>query len=448
MNAPLIYTPAYVGLFAALLLAVACNAFLDIQYGAFSFEMGFWALLFGGTLRAGWKQHGEADEGGKLKQKMVLLGALVLTVLVFIPMWGFPRAGLYMLATMQASQNCVTTTRRQLHFGLLVSAVMVMFAASHFRADWTMLFYLVPYIVAVVFTLVAEQISRRVQSVRESSLGDAGASGQGLAIVAAAGIILILAGVFYVATPQVSWPYLASKYGQPSLAGVLDRSSDAGGAGGGGGGQPGAEGGGASGHDVSPLKGLPSPAQMREAAGRPGMPEWQANTMLAMADLSEAIGETLAPVKQALEELWEQLKEWLARNRDLVIASLLALMLAMLLAGLYFLFREIKAAVWLRTRFDYWYLARLGKHDAGRAGVVQFYRAIERLFLLHDTPRPVTANAREFLREATYYRAALQPQMAELTGLFERFRYGSVHPGSGEVGRMRALYRALFESLA
>lgn len=444
MTAPLAYTPAYVGLFVSLLLALACNAFLDIQYGAFSFEMGFWALLFGWTLRVGWKQHGEADEGGKQKQKIVLLIALVLAVLVFIPMWGFPRAGLYMLATLQASQNCVTTTRRHLHFGLLVSAVMVMFAASHFRADWTMLFYLVPYIVAVVFTLVAEQISRRAQSIRESSLGNAGASGQGLAIAAAAGIILLLAGALYVVTPQVSWPYLASKYGQPSNVGVVDGSSGAGG-----GGQGGAEGdAGGAGHDVSPLKGLPSPAQMREAAGRPGMPEWQASTMLAMADLSEAIGDTLAPVKQAVEKRWEQLKEWLARNRDLVIASLLTLMLAMLLAGLFFLLREIKAVVWLRTRFDYWYLARWGKHDSGRDGAIQFYRAIERLFLLHDTPRPATANTREFLREATYYRDALQPPMTELTGLFERFRYGGAQPGGAEIGRMRALYRALFESLA
>ena len=156
MSAPLTCFPAYAGLFASLLLALACNAFLDIGYGIFGVEIVFWAAVFGWTLLVGWRQHGQADERGAGQQTMVLLIGAALTILVFIPTWGFPRAGVYVLGILQASMNCVTTTRRQLHFGLLVSAVMVMFAAAHFRADWTMLFYFVPYLLAVVFTLVAE----------------------------------------------------------------------------------------------------------------------------------------------------------------------------------------------------------------------------------------------------------------------------------------------------
>jgi len=173
MSASLTYFPAYAGLFASLLLALACNAFLDIGYGIFGVEIVFWAAVFGWTLLVGWRQHGQADERGAGQQKVVLLIGAVLSILVFIPTWGFPRAGVYILGILQAGMNCVTTTRRQLHFGLLVSAVMVMFAAAHFRADWTMLFYLVPYIVAVVFTLVSEQISRRARDLREASLGTA-----------------------------------------------------------------------------------------------------------------------------------------------------------------------------------------------------------------------------------------------------------------------------------
>ena len=171
MSAPLTYFPAYAGLFASLMLALACNAFLDIGYGIFGVEIVFWAAVFGWTLLVGWRQRGQADDRGAGQQKMILLIGAALTVLVFVPTWGFPRAGVYVLRILQASMNCVTTTRRQLHFGLLVSAVMVMFAAAHFRADWTMLFYLVPYIVAVVFTLVSEQISRRARDLRQASLG-------------------------------------------------------------------------------------------------------------------------------------------------------------------------------------------------------------------------------------------------------------------------------------
>lgn len=456
MNSPLTDTPAYLGLFASLLLALACNAFLDIQYGGFAFEVAFWALLHAWSLRVGWRQQGRADESGKRKQGGVLIGALLLTVLVFIPMWGFPRAGLYLLAALQAAQNCVTTTRRQLHLGLLVSAVMVIFAASHHRADWTMLFYLIPYIVAVVFTLVAEQIGRRARSVRAASLRDGGRAGQGLAIAAATATILGLAGGIYALTPQPSWPYLASKYGQAGKLGWSAGDSGEGAAGRSGGQAGGSGAGGASGvsperpgeagqgPDISPGKGWPTPGQMREAAARAGMPAWQAGAIVQMADLSEAIAEALAPLREALDELLEQLAQWLAEHRRALLVSLFALILLMLLLAFRQLLREASARTWLQTRLDYWYLVKLGRHAPGRAGAIQFYRAMERLFAIAGSPRAATANPREFLREATHYRDAMRPAAGELTKLFEQFRYGPGEPDAEQIARMRVLYRMLF----
>ena len=57
---PLTYFPAYAGLFASLVLAAACNSFLDIQYGTFGFEMLLWAVAFGLTLRLGWRAQGRS----------------------------------------------------------------------------------------------------------------------------------------------------------------------------------------------------------------------------------------------------------------------------------------------------------------------------------------------------------------------------------------------------
>ncbi len=488
MSAPLTYLPAYIGLFASLMLAVACNAFLDIQYGSFRFEMFFWMLVFGWTLLVGWRQHGQANESGPQQQKAVLLLGLVAAVIVFIPMWGFPRAGLYMLVVLQASLNCVTTTRRQLHFGLLVSAVMVMFAAAHYRADWTMLFYLIPYIIAVVFTLVSEQISRRAQDIRQASLGNASPAGQGLAIAAATAIILGLGGLLYLVTPQPTWLGLEWRYGQLTNIGFLGESQDQGKSGQsggdtGGGGQgadgqgaegsagegngngPGSAGQGANGnsgsgsggdsagesgagYELSPGHGWPSPAEMREAAKRPGMPEWQSGAIMQMASLDEAIGEALAPVKEALKDLWKRLKEWLQENRTAALASLFALLLLALLIVAALLLREVKAVTWLRTRYDYLRLVTLARHESGTAGATQFYRAMERLFVIEETPRAANANTREFLREATHYREHIRPEATELTLLFERYRYG---PGSADqtgLARMRDLYRAIFQKLA
>ena len=476
MSAPLTYLPAYIGLFSSLMLAVACNAFLDIQYGSFGFEMFFWMLIFGWTLLVGWRQHGQANDSGPQQQKVVLLLGLAASVIVFIPMWGFPRAGLYMLVVLQASLNCVTTTRRQLHFGLLVSAVMVMFAAAHYRADWTMLFYLIPYIIAVVFTMVSEQISRRAQDIRQASLGNATHAGQGLAIAAATSIILGLGGLLYLATPQLTWLGLEWRYGQLTNIGFLGEPQEDGKQGQSGGGNNGrspdggdagkssgsegtgnaGRGGGAgnanpgeSGEEygVSPGRGWPSPAEMREAAKRPGMPAWQSGAIMQMASLDEAISEALAPIKQALGDLWKQFKEWLEENRTAAMATLFALLLLALLVVAALLLREVKAVTWLRTRFDYLQLVTLAQHGNGTSGATQFYRAMERLFYIADTPRAPNANTREFLREATYYRDHIRPEATELTRLFEQYRYGPERPDVSRLERMRELYRAIFRKL-
>lgn len=460
MNSPLTYLPAYLGLFAALSLAVVCNVFLDIQYGSFGFEVVFWGGVFAWTVSVGWRQRGQADERGARHQKIVLAVGLALSLFVFIPKWGFPRAGIYMLAVLQAAMNCVTTTRRQLQFGLLVSVVMVIFAASHHRADWTMAFYLIPYVVAVVFTLVSEQISRRAQDMRQASLGDPGHAGQGLAIASATATILALGALLYLATPQLTRPYLAWRYGQLTNIGLLGgqaahsgRQPAGGAAAAGSGGQ---ESGAAAdptsgdgqGGELAPGFGWPTPEAMREAARRPGMPAWQAAAIMRMSSLDEAIGEALAPLKEMLSQQRERLREWLQQNRATVVATLIALLVLALLLALAVLLREVKALAWLRTRADYLYLYAMARHKPGACGAVQFYRATERLFLVRDLPRAANANTREFLREVVRYREAVRPEMAELTRLFEECRYGPEAPDRGQVQRMRVLYGALFRKLA
>lgn len=466
MSPQLTYAPAYLGLFAALVLGIACNAFLDIQYGSFTTEVVLWAIVLAWTLRIGWRQHGSSEEDGKQKQLIVLILGFAASILIFIPLWGFPRAGLYMLVVLQASQNCVTTTRRQLHFGLLVSAVMVLFATAHARADWTMLFYLVPYIIAVVLTLVAEQISRRAADLRQDSLGIGSSAGQGAAIVAATITILALGLALYLITPQVTWPYLEWRYGQLSNIGFVGKPLEHGGQGQPGGErgesrqgqgeQAGAQGdgdngaGGGSGEEGDPgIPGhnWPSPQQMREAAKRPGMPQWQSAAIMQMADTGEAIGQALQPLLDQLEEAWNKLKEWLQKNKTAVLLSLFALFLLLLLVALYFLLREVKAATWLRTRFDFLRLGLFARHAPGRQGAQQYFRAMERLFALRNTPRPASSNAREYLGEITHYRDHIQDEAALLTGLFEASRYGRAEPDARQLNAMREAYRRLYTKL-
>jgi hypothetical protein len=453
MSPPLTYTPAYLGLFASLLLAVCCNAYLDISYGGFATETLLWGLLFGVTLWRGWSQHGETTETGRTWQKCVMWLGLFLFVTFFLYVWGLPRAGIYLLAFLQASYNCVVTTRRQLYLGLLVAMVMAIFASSHFRADWTMLFYLVPFVIAVVFTLAAEQINRRAEEIRSLSLEQKVFGGQAAAIASATLSILIMGAVFYAITPQTSWMYLSSSYGLPAAIGMAHEGEPvqgqqgsnpgADGKGSGGSGSGGAFGG--MGPARSPW---PTPEEMRQAAQRKGMPHWQSATIMTMADMTEALQQQLAPVAQALNDWWEAVKKWLQKNLGKVLATLLALMLLALATGLFFLLREAKAGMWLRTRFDYLRYVVFGRHRPGREGVRQFYGAVERLFALHGEARPEICNTQEYFRRMGLIRPALRSELLAITLQFEDSRYGAKPPEPEQVQAMRERYRRVFRAMS
>jgi Ca2+/Na+ antiporter len=451
MSPPLTYTPAYLGLFASLLLAVCCNAYLDIGYGGFAVETLLWGVLFGLTLWCGWSQHGKASEESRNWQKRVMWLGIFLFVFLFLYMWGMPRAGIYLLVFLQASNNCVTTTRRQLYLGLLAALVMAIFASAHYRADWTMLFYLVPFVIAVVFTLAAEQINRRAEEIRSLSLEQKMLGGQGAAIASATLSILILGGAFYAITPQTSWTHLSSRYGLPGAMGLVHEGES--GQGGQGnnqekeGGSSGGSGGASGGMEPARSQ-WPTPDEMRQAARRTGMPRWQSSSIMTMADVTEALQQQLAPIRQAFEDWWEAFKKWLQKNFAKVIGTLLMLMLLALATGLYLLLREARAGIWLRTRFDYWRYVVFGRHPPGHEGVRQFYGAVERLFALHGEPRPETRNTQEYLRRMGLVRPALRLELLAITLQFEDSRYGAKPPDPEQIQAMRERYRRIFRVLS
>jgi len=82
VSAALTYLPAYIGLYLALLLGIACNAFLDIWYGSFGVEVVIWAVIFAYTLSVGWRQEGQVSDFGRDRQKAVLVVGILVTVLI------------------------------------------------------------------------------------------------------------------------------------------------------------------------------------------------------------------------------------------------------------------------------------------------------------------------------------------------------------------------------
>ncbi len=432
MSTPLTYTPAYLGLYVSLLLAVTCNAFLDIRYGIFGTEVAIWATAFAVTLFAGWKQRGHITTVGRRMQKWMLLLAIPVSVLVFLPVWGLPRGGVYMLAALQAAYNCGVTTRRQLYLGLLTAVVMVMFATSHYRADWTLLFYLVPFVIALVFTLVAEQINRRVEDLSAQSLGRPLVGGQSAAIIAAASVILALAGMLYAVTPQITWSQLSWGYGVPAAPGdgypVESQSGS-----------------GQSGYGAPGSAGL-TLGGMREAARRSGMPAWQSGMINGLADVIETTANLLVPVRNLLREVQEAVKEWLSKHKRQIAHALGALILFALMAALWHLLRKAKLVFWLRTRFDYLRFGVFAAHGPGSHGIVQLYSAIQRLFAWQDLPRGPSSNTREYLAQLRTARSDLHSELSEMTLLFENARYSGSPTQDLQLSRMHEIYVILFKN--
>lgn len=450
MSPPLLYIPAYLGLFVAQLLAMTCNAFLDIQFQTFGAEVLIWAIGFGLSLSVGCIQRGRITGVGKTLQTVIALLGFLLFFVVLLRIWSFARAAVAFLAIMQIAYNCVTVTRRHLHLGLLGSAVMVIFAASHFHANWSMLFYLLPYLLAVVGTLVAEQINRRVDDLKKDSLGQYVIGGQGAAIAAATAAILLLAGLLYAVTPQVTWQYLSWNLGQPVPAhgGEPEQGRASGNATGSSASQ--GTNSGASGSQMHGETGLsfgfgwPAPADMREIANSPGMPQWQSKAIRGLADITESVSTAMRPVLQEMQALWEKFKEWLDRNYDNIKNIIFALLVAMLLYAFWRFMRELKIGIWLRAQLDYLRLGIGGWHAQGREGARQYYVAMERLLSLQDAQRPHAVNTREYLSLLRVSHAHLRLETARMTVLFEDACYGPDRFSEQELRQMRVAYRAIY----
>jgi hypothetical protein len=445
MSPPLNYLPVYIGLFAIEMLALICNCFLDIRYGSFPKEVVFWFLGIAYSLRVGQRQADVAKGyGNKIKNRFLIL-SLFLFLFLFLPMWGLSRAGVYFSGLLLIAYNCTMTTARHLYLGVLISLILVIFASSHYRADWAMLFYIIPYVIAVVFTLVAEQINRKAKDADLYSLNRHLIGAQSYAIGAACLMILTMGLFLYLITPQVIWTSFSSQWGSPAIIGAQGRNGE--------GNSEAAESnnGSLQNSSTNSIKtsrnSWPTPAEMRNISRRQGMPEWQSNTIKGIANALEAYDENFKPILSNFNEWWQTLKEWLRKNLQNIILTLFALMLVVLIFGFRVFLREVKATLWLVSRWDYLRLGILAVHDSGNLGTIQYYKATERLFSLYDMERSKFNNTQEYLQQISTMRKGMKRQFSELTVLFEDSRYGSQMNTAYKIMRMRSLYCNIYKCI-
>lgn len=436
------YPPVYIGLGLSLVLAIACNSFLDIRYGSFAVEMSLWSGLVAWSLLKSWKCRFAPPDGrsNRFQRRMAITG-LVLFLIVFLPIWGMPRAVSYLLAMLTIASLGAPMTSARLHMSAVAALALVMFAVSHYRADWTLLFYLTPFTLALVFTLVAQQLSRRAEHARNSSLGRQNAPGLAPAAFSATAMILLLGALLYAVTPQQNLLNLSSSWGQarlpqngqgPASGPQESQGSD--------------QGGGGAGTQLEPDPfGWPGPAAMREAAHRAGMPAWQKDAILQMAELAES----LEPARQSLDEAMAELQAAARQLREQYGIPLLLLLVALILIMLLWAFRrylqELQPALWCRTRLD-WLHCNWFPPRAPERHISALYHAATRLLALAGEPRQPGWNPREYRDYLRWNRPDLADELAVLTASFEQARYGPPQaPMAAPLHQARQAYRRIWE---
>ena len=440
------YPPVYIGLGLSLVLAIACNSYLDIAHGSFGFEMSLWTGLVTWSLLKSWKCRFDPPDGRSNRfQRGMSITSLVLFLIVFLPIWGLPRAGAYLLAMLIVASLGAPLTSARLHMGAVAALALVMFALSHYRADWTLLFYLIPFTMALVFTLVAQQLSRRAEHAKSSSLGRQGAARLAPAAFSATALILLLGGLLYAITPQPSLLDLSSPWGQARLAKNGPDQAPSGSQQGQGEGGGSGQGSGGNGTTQEPDRfGWPGPAAMREAASRAGMPEWQKDAILQMAELAES----LEPARQSLDEAMAQLKAAARQLWEQYSIPLLLLLMALILIMLLWAFRrylqELQPALWCRTRLDWLHCNWFPPREAARQ-ISALYHAANRLLALAGEPRQPGWNPREYRDYMRWNRPDLADELAVLTASFEQARYGPTQtPLETSLHQAREAYRRIW----
>lgn len=437
MNSPLTHLPTYVGVWAVLCLGIACNLMVNLRAFAFTPALVIFAVACAITLLVGWRQQGIESESGRKARKITTVCGAIATLIVLLPMFGMPLAGVYVMALLQLAENCVMVTRRHVYRALLISAGMVIFACMQYRANWTLFIYLLPYVVAVTFTLVASQISQRMQNVRVLASGAASKRAQGMAMASATATILAAGLLIYSISPQVTWPFMKQQVQILSGEGPLsfEQFEET---------------------STSPLGRVlgnlakrlpwtkwPDEDEVVAVLQDAELPEWQKELIESVATAGRQAITAVSEATKSLSDALTDLRDWMKKNKALVAKILLALLIAALLLGFLVLFREGRPLLWLRTKFDYWYLVRLRRFTASRQSAQVFFCATERLMALRVLEREPDWTARQYAARIAAMSRPDTPVMSVITKEFELARYGTAAVTAESIERMCQAYAQL-----
>lgn len=154
------HPPVYLGIFVLLMTAVAAAMFTVAPPLQATVYTLFWGVVYGGGLYA-CRRFGEANDE-QFKQAANGGGALAL-VLFF---GGFALSGIetgliLLLLTLQAGQNLILSSRRNLNLACLISLILLLYGAGKAMGGYFIVFIVI-YSLAAIFTFMADHIDARL----------------------------------------------------------------------------------------------------------------------------------------------------------------------------------------------------------------------------------------------------------------------------------------------
>lgn len=207
MSGRLSYPPLFVAFYLQLLCAAAGALYTTSEPSSATLATLFWGGLFAAGLLA-CRRATPAQEEERQQFANVAAGIALVLLLFLGSLRGVETGLLFFLFTLQAGRNLALFSRRDFHFGVLVSLVLILYAAGKSTATWHIIFPIL-YALAGVFSLMAEHIDSRLAHARGGDVqllrGGLGMPARGVWLT-----VLILASslLIYLVVPHPASPRL------------------------------------------------------------------------------------------------------------------------------------------------------------------------------------------------------------------------------------------------
>lgn len=207
MTRKITYPPLYIGLFLLLLISVLAILNIGVAPQTALFNLVFWGMVYGGSIWGGWRRREEPEVSLGIPSYLLIAMAVIIALDDYSTS-GMEKAFVGFLVWLQAARNFTLSNRRELVYTYIVSLILVLYASS-LSKEGTFLVYVVLYVLAGMFVLLADHLDEKLAVAkggdRTALLREMRLPLKGTAIAAA---VLGVAFLLYLFIPRPPSPHI------------------------------------------------------------------------------------------------------------------------------------------------------------------------------------------------------------------------------------------------